>query len=148
MSGMSSRIFHTIREERGLAYFAGANQRVGVNPGLFILYAGTRAEARAEVESLLLAEIARIGLEGLEQDEINRAKNQLIADQEMRLQDGMTLAVACSLNELYGLGCGYDFTTRQRIEAVTPDQIRNAAATILSTNRMVVSVVIPQKKEK
>jgi zinc protease len=148
MSGMSSRIFHSIREERGLAYFAGANQRIGVDPGLFILYAGTRAEARAEVESLLLAEIARIGLEGLDQDEINRAKNQLIADQEMRLQDGMTLAVACSLNELYGLGCGYDFTTRQRIEAVTPDQIRNAAATILSTNRMAVSVVIPQKKEK
>jgi predicted Zn-dependent peptidase len=58
----------------------------------------------------------------------------------------MSLAVACSLNELYGLGFAYDFTTRQRIESVTPDQIREAAASILSTNRMVVSVVIPKQK--
>jgi zinc protease len=129
-----------------LAYFAGASQRVGVDPGLFILYAGTRAEARDEVESLLLKEIARVAREGLDADEISRAKNQLIADQEMRLQDSMSLAVGCSLNELYGLGCGYDFGTRQRIEAVTPEQIRTAAASILSTNRMAVSVVIPEKK--
>jgi zinc protease len=148
MSGMSSRIFHTIREERGLAYFAGANQRIGVDPGLFTLYAGTRAEARAEVESLLLAEIARIGREGLDPEEIARAKNQLIADQEMRLQDSMSLAVMCALNELYGLGYGYDFTTRQRIEAVTPEQIQKAAGSILSTNRMVISVVIPEEKAK
>jgi zinc protease len=148
MSGMSSRIFHTIREERGLAYFAGANQRIGVDPGLFTLYAGTRTEARAEVESLLLAEIARIGREGLDPEEIARAKNQLIADQEMRLQDSMSLAVMCALNELYGLGYGYDFTTRQRIEAVTPEQIQKAAGSILSTNRMVISVVIPEEKAK
>jgi zinc protease len=148
MSGMSSRLFHTIREERGLAYFAGAKQRIGVEPGLFTIYAGTRAEARAEVETLLLAEIGRIGRDGLDQEEIARAKNQLIADQEMRLQDSMSLAVMCALNELYGLGYGYDFTTRQRIEAVTPEQIRNAAVSILSTNRMVISVVIPEEKAK
>ncbi len=148
MSGMSSRLFHSIREERGLAYFAGARQRVGVEPGLFTVYAGTRAEARAEVESLLRAEITRIGQDGLDQEEIARAKNQLIADQEMRLQDGMSLAVMCALNELYGLGYGYDFTTRPRIEAVTPEQIRTAAASILSTNRMVISVVIPEEKAK
>jgi zinc protease len=146
MSGMSSRIFHAVREERGLAYFASANQRVGVDPGMFILYAGTREEARAEVESLMLKEIVRVAREGLDANEIARGKNQLIADHEMRLQDGMSLAVACSLNELYGLGFAYDFTTRQRIESVTPDQIREAAASILSTNRMVVSVVIPKQK--
>jgi zinc protease len=147
MSGMSSRLFHTIREERGLAYFAGASQRIGVDPGQFILYAGTRLEARAEVEALILQEVERVTHQGLEADEIARAKTQLIADAEMRLQDNMNLATACSLNELYGLGCGHDFTTRQRIEAVTAEQIRQAARSILMTNAMAVSVVIPEKPQ-
>jgi zinc protease len=148
MSGMSSKVFHTIREERGLAYFAGATQRVGLDPGLFALYAGTRAEARAEVESLLLKEVDRVAHDGLDAGEIARAKTQLVAEVEMRRQDGMHLAVTCALNELYGLGCNYEFTTRERVEAVTPDQIRQAAASILATNRLAISVVIPEKAEK
>ena len=98
--------------------------------------------------ALILKEIGRVSHDGLDPEEIARAKTQLIADAEMRLQDNMGLATACSLNELYGLGCRYDFSTRQRIEAVTPEQIRDAAASIFATNRMAVSVVIPEKKEK
>lgn len=143
MSGMSSRIFHSIREERGLAYYAGARQRAGIAPGSIFLYAGTRPDAASEVESLLAREITRVSQEGLEPEEITRAKNQLIADHDMRLQDNMSLAITSALNELYGLGFQYDFETAKRIEAVTPAQIREAAASLFSTNRMAVSIVLP-----
>jgi zinc protease len=143
LSGMSSRVFHTIREERGLAYYAGARQRMGLAPGLFLLFAGTRPDAAREVESLLAAEITRVAHEGLQPEEIARARSQLIADHDMRLQNNMSLAVSSALNELYGLGYAYDFDTAKRIEAVTPDQIRAAAASILSTNKMAVSIVLP-----
>lgn len=143
MSGMSSKVFDTIREQRGLAYYAGASQRVGLEPGLFMLYAGTRPDARAEVETLLLREVDRVGREGLDAAELDRARRQMIADHEMRLQDNGNLAMTCALDELYGLGCRHEFTARQRIEAVTADQIRQAAASILNTNRLAVSVVLP-----
>jgi zinc protease len=143
LSGMSSRVFHSIREERGLAYYAGARQRIGLAPGLFFLFAGTRPDAALEVESLLAAEISRVAREGLQPDEISRARSQLIADHEMRLQNNMSLAVSSALNELYGLGYAYDFDTARRIESVTPDQIREAASSLLSTNKMAVSVVLP-----
>lgn len=143
MSGMSSKVFETIREQRGLAYFAGASQRMGVDPGLFMLYAGTRPDALPEVEKLLRQEIERVGREGLDTEELERARRQLIAEHEMRMQDNGNLAMVCVLDELYGLGYTHELTTSERIAAVTPEQVRLAAASILNTNRMAVSVVLP-----
>jgi zinc protease len=143
MSGMSSHLSDVIREQRGLAYYAGAYERVGVDPGAFVVFAGTRPDAVAEVEGLMAKEIERVTREGLTAEEFTRARNQIIAEHEMSLQDNMHLAVSCALNELYGLGCQYDFGTRQRLEAVTAEQVRQAAASILATNREVVSIVIP-----
>ncbi len=148
MSGMSSKVFATIREQRGLAYFAGASQRVGLDAGLFTLYAGTRPDALAEVETLLLREIDRVGREGLDADELERARRQLIAEHEMRMQDNGGLAMVCALDELYGLGFAHELTTRQRLEAVTAEQVRQAAASVLTTNRLAISVVLPVAAQK
>ena len=63
----------------------------------------------------------------------------------MRLQDNAQLAMGCALDELFGQGFNYQFTTRERMEAVTPDQIRQAAVSILATNKLAVSVVLPGK---
>ncbi len=146
MSGMSSHLFETVREKRGLAYYASTSQRVGIDSGLFMLYAGTRADALPEVEKLLGAEIERVTTKGLDPDEIDRARNMVIAEHEMGLQDNGNLAMVCALNELYQLGFDYEFSTRKRIEAVTPDQIRQTAASILSTNRLAISIVLPKSK--
>ena len=148
MSGMSSKVFETIREQRGLAYFAGSSQRAGLEPGLFMLYAGTRPDARADVEALLLKEVDRVGREGLDAGELARARSQMIAEHEMRLQDNGNLAMVCALDELYGLGCQHELTTRQRLEAVTAEQVRTAAAAILDTNRLAVSIVLPAAPAK
>jgi zinc protease len=148
LSGLSSHLSDAIREQRGLAYYSGASQRIGVDPGIFTIYAGTRGDAATEVEGLMSREIARLGTEGLSAEEIARARNQIIAGHEMKLQDNMNLAMVCALNELYGLGCQYEFTTRQRLEAVTADQIRQAAAALFTANRQVISVVLPQPAAK
>ncbi len=143
MSGMSSRLFETVRDKRGLAYYATARQRIGLDCGSFTLFAGTRIDALPEVETLIRAEIARVATRGLEDEEIARARTTIIAEQEMRLQDNAQLAMECALDELYGLGYDYSFTTRARTEAVTPEQIRQVAASILSTNKLALSVVLP-----
>ena len=146
--GMSSRLFETVRDKRGLAYYAGTRQKVGVDSGSFVIYAGTRTDALPEVERLFRDEIERITTHELEPAEITRARNMLTADHDMQLQDNSGLAMSCALNELLGLGYDYDFTTRQRIEAITPEQIRLAAASILSTNKLAISVVIPTAMNK
>ncbi len=146
MGGMSSRLFETVREQRGLAYYASTRQRIGLDAGLFTLFAGTRPDTLPEVERLFREEISRVTTQGLDPEEIERARNILIGGQEMQLEDNSGLAMSCSVNELTCLGYDYDFTTRQRIEAITPEQIRLAAASILDTNKLAISVVLPEKK--
>ena len=143
MSGMSSRLFETVRDKRGLAYYASASQRPGLDAGLFTLYAGIRSAALPEVEALIRDEIGRVTSQGLEPEELTRAKNMIIASHEMKLQDNGGLAMTCALNELYGQGYDYEFTTPRRVEAVTAGQVLAAAASVLDTNKLAVSVVLP-----
>ena len=145
MSGMSSRLFETVRDKRGLAYYTSASLWSGLDAGVFTIYAGTRAEALPEVEQLIRAEMERVTTKGLDAEEISGARNKVIAEHEMSLQDNGRLAMGCALHELYGQGFDYEFSTRTRMERVTPEQIRQAAASVISTNKLAVSVVLPGK---
>jgi predicted Zn-dependent peptidase len=46
---------------------------------------------------------------------------------------------------LYGLGFDYDLDLPRRLQTLTTEALREAAASVLSTNRMAVSVVVPAK---
>ncbi len=143
MSGLSSDLAIEIRDKRGLAYFTGAMQQVGIDPGMFAIYAGTRREAAAEVEALFLAEIGRLTGAGLREDELARAKAQLTADHAMRLQNTLSIARDCALNVRYGLGADYLFTRPERIAAVTAEDVRDAARLVFAPGKMAVSVILP-----
>ncbi|MFN2351927.1 MAG: M16 family metallopeptidase, partial [Kiritimatiellia bacterium] len=53
MSGLSSDLVINIRDKEGLAYFAGALHRPGVDPGIFAVYAGIEQPALARVQELM-----------------------------------------------------------------------------------------------
>jgi zinc protease len=89
-----------------------------------------------------------VAKKGLRDDEIDRAKNQILAAQDMSLQDNGTLAQTCALNELYSLGYDYNFKLEERMKAVTPESVREAAASIFQPDRCAVSLVLPGKSEK
>ena len=148
LSGLSSDLSTAIREKRGLVYYVGAFNRPGLEPGLFALYAGAREDTVKEVEKLIDAETARMAKHGLRDEEIDRAKKQILAAQDMSLQDNGALAQTCALNELYGLGHDYDFKFKDRMDAVTPDRVREAAASVFQADRRAVAVVLPGRPEK
>jgi len=143
MSGLSSELALEIRDKRGLAYFTGAFQQAGIDPGLFAIYAGTRRESVDEVEVLFKAEIARLVKDGLRDDELARAKAQLTAAHAMRMQNQQSLAQECALNIRYGLGADHLFSRPERIAAVTAGDIRAAAQRLFGPGRMATSVILP-----
>jgi zinc protease len=147
LSGLSSTLSEEIREKRGLAYYCGASQSAGLNPGAFVLYAGTKADAVKEVTGLMEKEVERVVTKGLTKEEFERARNQILADHEMDRQDNGELAMTCALHEVYGLGYSYALDVPKRIEALTMEDVRKAAASVLNTNRLAVSIVIPAAKK-
>jgi zinc protease len=146
LSGLSSDLGIEVRDKRGLAYFTGAFNRPGLQPGLFALYAGVREDTADETEKLIDAETARIAAAGLREEEFQRAREQIIAGFEMSLQNNGELAQTCALNELYGLGYGYGLSIKKRMEALTAEAIREAAASVFHENRRAVSLVLPGQR--
>ena len=147
-SGLASDIAIEVRDKRGLAYFVGSYIRTGVDPGTFVLYAGTRADQVEEVEKLISEETQRLAKNGPRPDELKRAVASIIAGHEMGLQNNHSVALNCALNELYGLGHAYSFSTRTRMEAVTANDVKKAAATLLKDELRAVSIVLPAQPAK
>ncbi len=146
LSGLSSDLGIEIREKRGLVYFVGAFSLMALDPGFFAFYAGTQAAALPEVEKLINEQAQRLAKDGLREEEFRRAVEQLVAGQDMSLQNNADLATGCAINELYGLGYRYGLEQRERLERLTPQDVQRVAAQLLGPDRQAVSVVKPLEK--
>jgi predicted Zn-dependent peptidase len=98
------------------------------------------------VQGLMQAEVRRVTTQGLRAEEFERSRAQLIADHQQSLQLNEEIALECTLNELYGLGYGYSFALEQRLQALTPEDVRRAAAALLTPERMVTIVISQEAK--
>ncbi len=76
-SGMSSRLFQNIREQKGLAYSVYAYHAAYVGTGMFSICAGMMPQNVETVAGLITDEIVRIKKEMLTDDELTMAKEQL-----------------------------------------------------------------------
>src|SRR5690348_12830126 len=83
--GMSSRLFQEIREKRGLVYSIYSFVHAYSDSGLFGIYAGTGEAEVAELVPALCEEVRRMP-EGLDAEEIERARAQLKAGLLMGLE--------------------------------------------------------------
>ena len=144
-SGMGSRLFLRIRDELGLAYYCGAYQLPGLQPGYLAFYIGTKPEAVATCEKELFAELARLGADGLSAAELERAQNSIIGQRRVRMQNNAELGLMVGLDELYGLG--YDFYRHmdERYRAVTPAEIQRVAKKYFAGKPHAVVVVRPEQ---
>jgi zinc protease len=102
-SGMSSRLFERVREEKGLAYFVRSTRVSGLDTGMFSFYAGTSPKSYAEVLTEFDAEIARVQAGEISTDELSRCQTRLKAGRRMSLQTNSSRAMQAGLSALCGL---------------------------------------------
>ena len=75
--GISSRLFQSIREEKGLAYSIYSYQTNYSDCGLFTIYAGTRPSNTAQVTELIWQNIAELKAQKITSRELSKTKEQL-----------------------------------------------------------------------
>ncbi len=127
--GMSSRLFQEIRERRGLVYSIYSFTAPAVDGGLFGIYAGTGESEAAELMPVTLEELAKVQRE-VSEAELARARAQLKAGLLMSLEStGSRCEQLARQWQIFGRVIPASETVA-KIEAVTVDEVRAAAAKI------------------
>ncbi|MDQ4097396.1 MAG: insulinase family protein, partial [Actinomycetota bacterium] len=85
--GMSSRLFQTIREERGLVYSVFSYRAGFQDAGALAVYAGTMPSRAEEVLQLIHAELDRLVTDGVTPRELEVAKGHLQGELALSLED-------------------------------------------------------------
>lgn len=143
-SDLGSRFFIRIREELGLAYFVGSSNFMGLARGAFSFYLGTDPLKVTAVKAELLDEIRNLATNGLTEQELARAKEKLIGQQEIRNQSNDAFAFSSALDELYGLGANHYREMRARVEAVTLEDVRHVAKKYFADQHAIIATVRPE----
>jgi predicted Zn-dependent peptidase len=125
--GMSSRLFRTIREERGLAYAVYAFRMPYADSGAFGVYVGTTPHQTSQVLELVRGELQKAADDGLTAEELERAKGHMKGSLALSMEDTNSRMVRLGRHELTGVDHLSLDEAVARIEGVTLDDVHAVA---------------------
>ena len=139
--GMSSRLFQTIREERGMVYSIYSDLNPYRDTGTLCIYAGTSVGKALEVVDLILLELRKLKETQLSDEELTRAKDQVKGNILMGLESSNSRMANLARQEMY---FQQFFTVEEitaRIDAVQSDQVQKMAQRLFDPNRIAITLL-------
>ena len=148
--GANSRLYQKLVVDSGVAVGAGASYYgTAIDKTRFSVYATPKpGTTLAQIEAAMDVVIAEVVENGVTQDELERARNRLIAD-AVYAQDSQS-----SLARWYGASLATGLTIEQirtwpdRLRAVTVEDVKNAARRVLDKRRSVTGYLVKQTGSK
>ncbi|MGI5816658.1 MAG: M16 family metallopeptidase [Armatimonadota bacterium] len=136
------RLHEALRGQQ-LVYFVHGTSILGLDPGAYVIYAGTAPESVGTVREQIESTLAGIAAEAPGEDELALAKGMAVAAHRMSLQTNSSLAQTMALDVIYGRGATNWEQFAERIDAVTAGQVREMAERLLTMERSAVVVTTP-----
>jgi predicted Zn-dependent peptidase len=139
--GMSSRLFQTVREERGLVYAIYSDLAPYRDTGSLCVYAGTSADRALQVIDLIMEEFRRLKTEPLQPGELRRAQDQLKGNLLLSLESSMSRMSNLARQQMYferffGLDEIID-----RVEAVTEEEVMAMATELFKPDKVALTLL-------
>jgi len=119
----SNRLHQVLRTERGLTYGAQANMDTLKESGDFEAETNTRSDATGEVLRLIVDEFWRLQRERVGERELDGAKAYLTGSFPLTIETPESIAMQVVNALFYGLPLQELQNFRERVNAVTPDDI-------------------------
>lgn len=130
--GMSSRLFQSVREERGLAYAVNCVASQFTDTGTFGIYAGCTAENAQAVVDLAVSEWDRMAQETPSQFELDEIVSQLSGSMVLGLESSAARMNRLARSEIFGLPLESPMDLIERVRSVTAEDVSEMAGRLLS----------------
>jgi predicted Zn-dependent peptidase len=139
----SARLFTQVRERRGLCYSVYANYEGQLNRAAMLCYAGTSTDRAQQTLDVMLAEIKRLGREGVALDELDTMR--------AGLKTSLIMAQESSMSRSGALASDWYFLGRLRpideiaaeLDALTPEAVSDYAARLDQTDELTILTLGP-----
>ena len=141
-SGLSSRLFLELREKKGLAYVVRSSYDVARLCANFSIYIATEPNNIEVSINGFKEEIDKVKNILVSEEELENAKNNLFGKWAFSQEDNSQQAATYAHYAAIGLGFEYNEKIREKIRAVTPEQIKDVANKYFGEN-YVLSIIKP-----
>jgi predicted Zn-dependent peptidase len=143
--GMSSRLFLSVREERGLAYDISSGLVDYADAGALEVSAGVDPAALRQALGAIIVELARLRDEPVPAEELDKAKRYLSGGLELRMDETRHVASWIGGQEaLHDRVLTVD-EALEAIAAVTADDVQRVAATLVRDDGLRLAAVAPAR---
>jgi predicted Zn-dependent peptidase len=142
-SGMSSRLFREVREERGLAYAVYGFKLSYSDNGAWGVHVGTTPHQTDTALTVIREELAKVVDEGITPEELDRAKGSMRGGLALALEDSNSRMVRLGRDELAGMPHLSVDERLEKLDGVDLDMVKAVAADVYGAPARVLGVVGP-----
>jgi predicted Zn-dependent peptidase len=139
-SGMSSRLFREVREERGLAYSVYAFRLAYADAGAWGVYVGTTPSQTDTALTVINDELTKVMEEGITDAEMERAKGSMRGGLALSLEDSNSRMVRLGRDELAGMPHLSTDERLEKLEAVSKEEVQKVAREMYQGDRLIGAV--------
>ena len=136
-----NRLHRVLRSDRGLTYGASADTNAFKDAGNIIAETDTRSETTAEALRLIVDEFWRLQRQRVRDGELADAKAYLTGSFPLTIETPSAIALQILNAVFYGLDLDELQTYRERVNAITPEDIQRVAREYLHPDRLSIVLV-------
>jgi zinc protease len=140
---LGGRLGDSIRERQGMAYYVFSALDANVIPGPLMVRAGVSPENVDRAVASIDEELAKLSAEGPTDREITESRQYLIWSMPRTLETNIGIANFLQTAEFFGLGTDYDVRVPGLLQAVTRDEVHEAARRTLDPQKAAVVIAGP-----
>ncbi len=145
---MSSRLFIEVREKRGLCYFVRASSDAYDDVGTFVVRSGLDAKRLDQALETILEELKKVTIEGVTDQELSYAKDNIEGAMNLSLENSSTLAEFVGRQELFLRDVESPEEYLKRFEAVTLEDVHRVAKEVLNFKKMSLAAIGPYDSDE
>lgn len=137
----SNRLHRVLRSERGLTYGASADIQTLKQGGDFVAETDTRTDTTGEALRLMVEEFSRLQRERVHERELADAQAYLAGNFPLTIETPDAIATQVLNAVFYELPLDEIATFRERVQAVTPDDVQRVARAYVKPDRLSIVLV-------